>query len=173
MRIRVATADDAPGVAELAARTFILACPPETLQEDIDAHIAQRLNRQQFAQDIAEHHVVIAEDDEGRLVGYAMNVVGPPPIPQDWVNPVEVRRIYVEESLHGSGVADELMTTCLTAAAHGGHDQVWLGTNKANERALRFYRKHRFDIVGERLFQLADTQESDYVLARPAPTVEA
>ena len=171
MPVRAATAADAPAIADLAERTFALACPPGVPQEAIDIHIAQELSEQRFARDIADNQLFVADEDG--IVGYVMNVVGAPPIEVDWVDPVEVRRIYVDEHLHGGGVADELMAAGLDAAAGGGHDWIWLGTNRENERALRFYRKHGFQIVGEKSFELGGTVQSDFVLARRVPTVEA
>ena len=171
MPVRAATAGDAPAIADLAARTFILACPPGVPQEAIDIHVEERLSERQFANDIATHELFVAAEPE--IVGYVMNVAGAPPIDVDWTHPVELRRIYVDEHLHGSGTADALMVASLESAAAGGNDWIWLGTNRENARALRFYRKHGFEIVGEKSFELGGTVQSDYVLARRVPTVEA
>lgn len=46
--IRQATADDAGRLAELAAVTFPLACPPESRPEDIAAHLANTLSETSF-----------------------------------------------------------------------------------------------------------------------------
>ena len=61
----------------------------------------------------------------------------------------------------------------VAAGAAGGHDWIWLGTNQGNERALRFYRKHGFGIIGRRTFEVGPVVEVDFVLARPVHTVEA
>lgn len=173
MQVRVATPDDAAAIARLAARTFILACPPDSPAQDVELHIASKLNEAQFVQDLALNTLFVADGQDGELSGYAMLVVGPPPIDSQWADPVEVQRIYVDADRHGSGLGDALMVACLAESARRNHDWVWLGTNQANERALRFYRKHGFEIVGERTFTLGATLESDYVLARPVHTVGA
>jgi ribosomal protein S18 acetylase RimI-like enzyme len=85
-----------------------------------------------------------------------------PPIPVNWVNPIELRRIYVDEP--GSGAATALMRTALDRAR--GHDVIWLGTNQLNTRAIRFYAKHGFEIVGNRTFLVGGVEEADYVMAR-------
>lgn len=59
------------------------------------------------------------------------------------------------------------MRTSLEFATREGHDWIWLGTNEANSRALRFYEKFGFRIVGTRNFCVADSIECDHVLARP------
>jgi ribosomal protein S18 acetylase RimI-like enzyme len=43
---------------------------------------------------------------------------------------------------------------------------VWLGVNRANQRAQRFYLKSGFAIAGTRTFQLGNNVESDYVMIR-------
>jgi ribosomal protein S18 acetylase RimI-like enzyme len=44
---------------------------------------------------------------------------------------------------------------------------MWLGVNRANERAQRFYRKHGFEVTGARRFRLGDSDEDDFVMVRP------
>lgn len=160
--IRRATFDDAETLSALAARTFPLACPPHTPQAAIAAHIANALSPQRFV-------AHMAEGCEFYLIGaeaYLMLAFDPPPLETDWQRPLEVRRIYVDADAHGSGLAAELMEFAVERARDGGHDWVWLGTNKENRRAIRFYEKCGFHIIGERTFRVADSQECDYVLAR-------
>ena len=44
---------------------------------------------------------------------------------------------------------------------------VWLGVNRKNERAQRFYGKHGFQITGTRTFRLGSSDEDDFVMVRP------
>ena len=61
------------------------------------------------------------------------------------------------------------MQESLRLAHSQGHDWIWLGTNEQNKRAIRFYEKFGFTIVGERTFRVAHSVESDHVMARPVP----
>ena len=76
---------------------------------------------------------------------------------------VEISKIYVLESAHGSGVASELMSVAVEDARTQGAQSVWLGVNKHNERANRFYERQGFVIVGERSFQVGESLEDDFV----------
>lgn len=165
--LRAATGDDAARLADLAARTFVLACPPHTTQADIDRHVSMRLSPAAFRQDLADPQItmLVAEDDDAEAVGYAMLVAGvAPPDGPGGERPAELRRIYVAEQHHGTAVASLLMGRALATARSTGHDVVWLGTNQLNERAIRFYRKHGFTITGEKQFRVGDAVENDYVL---------
>ncbi len=166
---RLATPDDAEAIARLAARTFPLACPPTTTQENIEAHIRGELNVERFREQMATATFLVVDAGDGEVCGYAMIATEPPPIDHDWRNPAELRRIYVDADQHGQGVAASLMRMSLELAAQAGHDWLWLGTNMDNARALRFYEKSGFRIVGERTFRVGPSVESDYVLARPVP----
>ena len=46
--VRIAGAADARALAEVAAATFALACPPGTKQQDIDDFVASNLSRESF-----------------------------------------------------------------------------------------------------------------------------
>ena len=163
MTVRAATPEDAATLAVLAARTFHLACPRHTTPEAIAAHIAGELNPQRFVEHMAAGAQFYLIGDEA----YLMLAFDPPPIDTDWQRPLEVKRIYVAADAHGSGLAKELMDVAFERAQAGGHDVVWLGTNKENIRALRFYAKCGFRIVGERTFYVGGVPEDDYVLAAP------
>lgn len=156
-----------PAIAALAAEAFPLACPPTTPQSAIDQHIADELNERRFAEHW-HHHILLIVDgpDAAKADGYAMLTTEEPPLEKPWHSPIELRRIYVSESAHGTGVAQALMQRSLEIAKAAGHDVVWLGTNEHNTRAVAFYKKCGFDIVGNREFRVADSIECDYVLAR-------
>jgi GNAT superfamily N-acetyltransferase len=162
---RSATQADAEAIARLAARTFPAACPPHTPAHAIEAHIRTELSPSRFREHMTYARFFVV-DDGPELSGYLMLAFDPAPIPTNWVNPIELRRIYVDQP--GSGTAGELMATALEQAV--GHDVIWLGTNQLNTRAIRFYAKHGFRIVGNRTFVVGGVDEADFVMAR---TVEA
>ncbi len=174
--IRRAQPGDAGALATFAAATFPLACPPHTSPADIDRHIARELSESTFTVDLADpaYRFFLAEDATGTVVGYLMLVPGqPPPDGPGGRLPMELRRIYVAAEHHGSPVAAQIVAVAVTVAADGGHDVLWLGTNRHNERALRFYRKQGFRISGTKTFRVGDSWEDDYVLTRPVVSTAA
>ncbi len=161
MTARRATPADAQTLAALAARTFPLACPPHTPPDAMAEHIATQLSPARFREHMAAGAEFYLIGDEA----YLMLAFDRPPIDTDWQRPLEVKRIYVDAHAHGSGLAGQLMEVAFERARQDHHDWLWLGTNKENQRAIRFYEKCGFRIVGERTFFVAETPESDYVLA--------
>ncbi|MBF4621751.1 GNAT family N-acetyltransferase [Clavibacter sp. VKM Ac-2542] len=174
---RVASPADADEVAALAARTFALACPPTTTAEAIAEHIRTVLSPSRFRAHLADpaHRVVLAKVD-GRPVGYTM-VVAAPPADADVAGAlrlrpeVELSKVYLEQGSHGTGVARPLMAETLRVArelaGERGRDVeagIWLGVNEHNARAIRFYERSGFRIVGTRSFRLSDAVETDHVM---------
>jgi len=172
VQITLATQSDAERVAELAARTFPLACPPDAPAADIAAFIAGHLTAARFAEYVADaDRLVLLADDGTGLSGYAMLVFGEPHDPQVAAQlasrpTAELSKIYVAAEHHGAGVAAALMASALEHAARRGAASVWLGTNQENQRAQRFYAKSGFAQVGVKRFRLGDRWEDDYVFER-------
>ena len=107
-----------------------------------------------------------ADGDE--LVGYVITVSGEPENPviaaAVTTRPtVEISKIYVRASAHGSGTAQQLMGVAVADAKAQGAQSVWLGVNQQNARANAFYERSGFLLVGERRFEVGENSECDFV----------
>jgi ribosomal protein S18 acetylase RimI-like enzyme len=171
--VAAAAEADLPELADVAALTFPLACPPAVTPENIAAFIAENLSQQRFRDYLADpERAVLAARDDGRIVGYAMLIRG---VPDDddvqravTLRPaVELSKIYVLPGSHGTGASSALMTAALQHATELDAKCVWLGVNQQNQRAQRFYTKHGFTINGTKTFRLGAGIENDYVMVRP------
>jgi GNAT superfamily N-acetyltransferase len=170
--VRGAGPADVPQIAEVAAATFALACPPDMTRDRVDAFIADVLSADRFAGYVGDpaRRVLLAEQD-GIPLGYAMLVRGEPHDADVraalTLHPtVELSKIYVLPAAHGTGAAALLMAASLEWAASVGGAGTWLGVNQQNERAQRFYAKSGFVRVGTKRFLVGGTYEDDYVLER-------
>jgi ribosomal protein S18 acetylase RimI-like enzyme len=173
--IDVAAANEAdlPELADVAALTFPLACPPAVTPENIAAFIAENLSQARFRNYLADpDRAVLTARHEGRIAGYAMLIRG---VPDDddvqravTLRPaVELSKIYVLPDNHGAGVSAALMTAALRHAFDWDAKCMWLGVNQQNRRAQRFYGKHGFTVNGTKTFRLGAGVENDYVMVRP------
>lgn len=176
--IRTAEHADAAALADLAAETFPLACPPSTTPDAIAAFIAANFTVERVAGYLADpdRRLLLAEEPGGRLVGYSMLVAHASGEPADADAAavvsrrpaIELSKFYTRALAHGSGtVAGPLMAATLDAAAASGAATTWLGVNEENARAIRFYEKHGFGKVGRKHFRLGDRNEDDWVLEHP------
>ena len=170
--VRPAVETDADQLAEVAARTFPLACPPSVAVGDIAACITATLSPQRFRAYLVDpNRLVLAATESGRVIGYAMMVRGADPDVASYIEPrpaVELSKMYVLPDHHGGGAAAALMEAGVSWADEVGAQVVWLGVNQNNHRAQTFYRKHRFAVVGTRTFPVGAILENDFVMTRPA-----
>jgi ribosomal protein S18 acetylase RimI-like enzyme len=172
VHIDAADSVDADELADVAARTFPLACPPAAAAENITSFIAANLSAGRFAEYLADpQRAILTARQDGRIVGYAMLIRGVADDPEVQraveVRPAaELSKLYLLPDFHGAGVSAALMNTALATAAEWGVRCVWLGVNQGNRRAQRFYLKTGFKINGTRSFQLGAGREDDYVMIR-------
>lgn len=168
-----ATAADAAELADVAARTFPLACPPTVRAEDVAAFIAENLTEARFGDYLRDpDRTVFVVRHGGPILGYAMVIRGVPDDPQvrravSTRPALEVSKLYVLPEHHGRGGAAALMTAVLQHADDLGAAGLWLGVNQHNHRAQRFYAKQGFTVAGTRTFRLGEHLEHDYVMVRP------
>jgi ribosomal protein S18 acetylase RimI-like enzyme len=171
--VAAAVEADLPELADVAARTFPLACPPSATPENIAAFVEENLTHARFRDYLADpDRVVLSARDDGRITGYAMLIRGVPDDDdvQRAVTPrpaVELSKIYVLPGSHGAGVSAALIAAALQYATDLDAKCVWLGVNQRNLRAQRFYTKHGFTINGTKTFRLGAGVENDYVMVRP------
>jgi GNAT superfamily N-acetyltransferase len=170
--VRPAGAGDTAVLAQVAAATFALACPPHVTQQAIDTFIAQVLSQERFEAYLADPgrdlYVSVAD---GLVTGYAMVVHGEPADPDvraalSLRPTAELSKIYVLPDHHGAGTSRLLMAASIEGARARGAVAVWLGVNQLNERAQRFYAKSGFVKVGTKRFLVGDSYEDDYVFER-------
>jgi ribosomal protein S18 acetylase RimI-like enzyme len=171
--VTTAAAADLPELADVAAETFPLACPPSVSQDNVAAFIDENLTQAHFARYLHDpDRLVLIARENGRMIGYAMLIRG---VPDDddvqkavTLRPaVEISKMYVLPDNHGAGASAALMTDALNRAPRLDAKCVWLGVNQNNERARRFYTKNGFTIKGTKTFRLGTRIENDYVMVRP------
>lgn len=175
MGIDVAAAVEADLVelADVAGRTFPLACPPEVTPDNVAAFIEDNLSEARFRDYLVDtdRAVLVARAPDGSITGYAMLIRGVPDDPDvqravELRPAVEVSKIYVLPDHHGTGAAAALMTAAVQRADDLGARAVWLGVNQQNHRAQRFYAIHGFVVSGTKTFRLGAAVENDYVMVR-------
>ncbi|HVQ53296.1 MAG TPA: GNAT family N-acetyltransferase [Mycobacterium sp.] len=161
-------------LADVAALTFPLACPPSVSADNVATFISSHLTAACFGEYVnaADRTVLTARSaDDPRILGYAMLIHGVPDDPDVQravtMRPaVELSKMYVLPESHGSTVSAALMQTAVECCSELGARTVWLGVNQENQRAQRFYTKHGFSVAGTKTFTLGGHIENDYVMLR-------
>ena len=165
---------DLTELAEVAAATFPLACPPSSPVADIAAFIATNLTEAHFARYLQDPNRAVFVARQGPILAYAMLIRGEPTDPEVAravpLRPtIELSKMYALPQAHGTGAASALMAAAVDFAVADHARCIWLGVNQENQRAQRFYAKHGYTVNGTKTFRLGDRIEHDYVLVRALP----
>lgn len=139
--VRAAAVGDAPVLAALGRRVFAETYGAQLPGPVLQAHLETALSPEVFAAEIAEGRAHFLLGEAGGAVAGFVKLEGAD-------GAVEIAKFYVDSDFHGSGLAGGLMGAGLQWARAQGFGTVWLLVWEENPRAVRFYRKHGFEVVG-------------------------
>lgn len=164
--IRRADRGDAAGLARLAEVTFRDSFAATNDPADMEIHCSTNFGTEIQLREIQSPSLVtILGDDDGELVAFAQLRLRSPIECVPAEHPSELYRLYVMKRLHGLGMAHELMREVLDTVRMVASDRIWLGVWERNERALAFYRKFGFEVVGDHVFQFGRDPQRDLIMA--------
>ncbi len=168
IRVRRATLEDAELLADFGAKTFRDTFAADNTEADMADYLASAFHPAIQAgqlEDACTTFLLACVD--GSTAGYAKLRFGAAPACVGGHRPVEIARFYADSPWIGRGVGSTLMDASLRIAAEEGCDVIWLDVWENNHRALAFYERWGFAIVGNQDFQLGDDLQNDLLMARP------
>ena len=166
--IKPALASDAGALARLAEHTFRESFAAHNLAADMDHHCATHFGEALQLNEIADSNTLnLIAMHRHQPVGFAQVRLRSP---NDLViaeRPAEIHRFYVLKQWHGQGLAHELMSALLKAPSFkdANADALWLSVWQRNPRAIAFYHKHGFKVVGETLFHVGSDPQCDWLMS--------
>jgi len=104
-------------------------------------------------------------EEGGAPVGYAALTPPDLPVPTGGKD-VELKRIYLLNRFHGTGLGARLMGTAIEGAASQGFTRMLLGVFGGNSRAIAFYARQGYVEAGVRKFRVGANEYDDLVLAK-------
>jgi len=165
--VRRALPGEAEAVASLAARTFTDAFGSDNTPEDLRLHLDTHCSPTTLQRELADPEwTTLLGESSGELCGYAQLCAGSPPGSSVSQPNRQLYRLYVEREWRGSGLASELMAAAVADAWAHGARYLWLTTWDRNHRALAFYRKCGFEVIGTTTFTVGHDRQRDLVLSR-------
>ena len=163
--IRHAQAKDAPALAESAAALFEQTYAGKMPARDLQDYIAQDFTPGQQLAELSDPAIItLLAEYNGALLGYAQVRRKAAPVAIDTSPGVELWRIYLDRSSHGRGIGKRLLAAVAQATRSMSSEHLWLGVWEQNPRAIAFYEKHGFRIVGSQAFEIGNETHNDLVM---------
>ena len=172
-QIRLAHIEEAPALAALKLVTFRqtfldegfgIPYPPA----DLASFEAASYSAAVIAAEVAdpERRNWVAEDRDGRLLGYAQ--VGPCklPHPEAGAGQGELYQLYVLREAQGRKLGKRLLEAALDYLAESRPGPVWLGVWSGNDKAQAVYAAIGFEKVGDYRFKVGSWYDEEYIFRR-------
>lgn len=157
---------DEEKLALVGAASFLEAFAGFLKGEDILAHCRKQHSAEKYRAMLADAETrIVAAEVKGSAVGYAVVCAPDLPVPTT-ADDAELKRIYLLHRFQGLGMGAALMNWSVDTAKAMGKRRLLLGVNDENDTAVAFYRRHGFEHVGTRSFQVGSTVCSDFLMAR-------
>lgn len=165
--IALAQPDESKAISTLARETFILACADDSDENDLEKHITSKLSANAFLHLINRNDasVFVAKNNE-ELAGYMVLIFSektPKELPKGKC--LQLQKLYIASIYHGTGIAKELVHKMKHVIIDAGFSHAWLTVFNGNQRAIKFYVKMGFKIIGTTEFHVGNDIQKDYLMA--------
>jgi ribosomal protein S18 acetylase RimI-like enzyme len=166
--IRRATTDDAADIARVGRASFLETFAHSCSEKDMQDFLDETYTAEALTKEILNiNRCYFVATIGGALVGFSsLCLDSNEPAVEAYPNRVEFQRLYVDSNQHGKGIAKILMETTLDLARGLGKEHIWLGVWEENRKAMRFYEKMGYKVVGEHIFMVGNDKQLDWIAVR-------
>ena len=161
IRIEKVGHEDLAELTSVAKETFIQSHGHNANTADIQLYLDANYTRDIFKAEInqpnAAYRLLFYKNE---MVGYSKIVLDQPAANVEVKNIAKLARIYILEAFHGLGLGEELFNFNMNQAKEKNQAGIWLFTWIENKRAIRFYEKMAFKIIGSHDFRISETHSN-------------
>lgn len=160
------TTDDAKIIADLGARTFLESHGASASEIELDYYVKKNYSilpiQQELHNPTNNYHLIHLGNEP---IGFS-NILFNKPTHQLPTAPVaKLDRIYILEKFHGKGFGKRLFDFNLRKARKHNQKGIWLYTWTGNKKAIDFYLKVGFEIIGKHNFPISPNHSNpNYLL---------
>ncbi|MEO6819055.1 MAG: GNAT family N-acetyltransferase [Ginsengibacter sp.] len=155
--IVAATEDDTRILCELSKQTLMESHGNSAPEEDLDQYILENYNEKTIRAELKDPkniYYLLYHNEE--LVGYSKIILNVPYKDGVDKNMAKLNRIFLLKKVYDQKLGVKLLTFNINLLKQHHQAGVWLYTWTENERAIKFYKKNGFKIVGSHDFKISD-----------------
>ena len=128
--------------------------PAQVMQQYVNRSFSEEACKAEL---LNENNIFSAVFYNGEPAGYSKIVFRYPHSAVPFTAVTKMERLYLLKEFYALKLGKQLMQEAIDVSKADGEKGMWLNVWKKNERAIRFYEKQGFIIVGESEFVLTDT----------------
>ncbi len=164
--IRKATIEDVHLLASLSTESFIPAHGHSAPKEDISSYIETNFSVENFKKEIInpnfEYYLIF---HKSKVAGYSKIIFNYPTSHISDSQVTKMERLYLLKEFYGLEIGLKLMNFNSTLAQKKDQSGIWLEVWIENFRAIKFYKKVGFKIVGKAYFTVSKTHANpNYIM---------
>ncbi|MBQ4819182.1 GNAT family N-acetyltransferase [Aquimarina sp. MMG016] len=136
-------------------------------REDIEGYLRKTFSLEKITQSIQKSHNIywlVKEDDSP--IGYAKLQLDSP---SDFIKndkTCKLQKLYMLKGTSSKGIGSRLQQLIFDKAIEEGQEYLWLSALKQNERAIAFYKRNDYLIVGEHPYSIGKEDFEFWVMGR-------
>lgn len=148
-------------LSEIAGITFIESHGRSAPPEDINNFITQKYNPDTFtAQLINTKNNYYLVYYQNRLAGFSNIIYNFPYADSKIHNIAKLERIYILKEFYDLKLGYHLFEFNRNLAKTNNQKGIWLFVWKENERAIKFYKKNGFEVIGNFDYKISETHSN-------------
>ncbi|HQQ99804.1 MAG TPA: N-acetyltransferase [Ferruginibacter sp.] len=159
--ITPATLADLEVLAQLARQTFLESHRHSASREDIEAYINKQYSNEVMRKELEYprncYHLISYHE---KPIGFSKIILHCAHPEIDKPSLTKLDRIYLLQEYHSLKLGAALFAFNLALSKQQGDTGMWLYVWKENERAIRFYERQGFTIIGSHDFRISETHSN-------------
>jgi ribosomal protein S18 acetylase RimI-like enzyme len=156
-----AAVQDIPLLSEIATISFIESHGNSAEAKDIDNYVTEKYSVSAFREELSEekniYHIIY---HNGRAAGYSKIVFNTPFSDSMIKNIAKLERLYLLKNFYDLKLGAVLFQFNVDLSKKNNQAGIWLYTWKENHRAINFYKKYGFEIIGSYDFAISATHSN-------------
>jgi ribosomal protein S18 acetylase RimI-like enzyme len=148
-------------LSELAKLTFIESHGHCAKTEDINRYVTEKYSTDVIKAELSDDaniYYIIYHDK--RPIGYSKIIFDAPYTGSDVKNITKLERLYLLKEFYNLKLGSELFQFNIDLAKRNNQTGIWLFVWKENHRAVNFYKKNGFLIIGSYDFPISETHSN-------------
>jgi len=141
----------------IAKRSFVESHGNSAGSADINSYVTEKYSEDVLRQELRDPencYYIIYHND--LVAGYSKIIMNAPYAGSEIANIAKLERFYLLKDFYSFGLGSELLKFNIRLTQNNKQAGVWLFVWKENQRAVRFYTKNGFVIIGSYDFKIAE-----------------